>query len=240
MTRMSQFKLAGIPLHIIHKGDHRFMCFYTGEDYHSYLACLKAASQAEKIDIHAYVLMTDHVHLLVSPRCEHSVYRMMMQLGQRYTRYFNKKYYHHGDLWEDRFRSCIIDAENYLLTCQRYIELNPVRSGIVSKPSEYIWSSYLVNTHGLSPDFITPHAKYNALGADDAERRKVYRELFRQQLDPQLVDQINEHTNGGYCLGSDQFKLEIELMLGRRVIRGKQDRPAARLQIRSRHYESVV
>ena len=240
MSRTTQFKLAGIPLHIIHKGDHRFVCFYTGEDYHYYLNCLKEASREECTRIHAFVLMTDHVHLLVSPQCEQSVYRMMMYLGQGYTRYFNKKYYHHGDLWEDRFRSCIIDADNYLLTCQRYIESNPVRAGMVSRPSEYQWSSYLVNAHGLHTDFIRPHTKYSALGINQADRRKAYRELFRNQLDPRLVDEINEHTNGGYCLGSDQFKHKIESMLGRRVLRGNQERPAARLQLRSRHFENVV
>jgi putative transposase len=177
-------------------------------------------------------MMGNHVHLLVTSNGNDSVAEMMVLLGRRYTHYFNQKYYRKGQLWRERIRPCLIDAENYLLACQRYIELAPVRSGIVTHPAEYIWSSYSVNALGEHPEFLKPHPVYLALGSNKAQRTEAYRQMFHQDLEPGLIDTINEHANYGYCLGSEQFKLEIETILGRRRMPEGGERPTEKLRLR--------
>ena len=149
----------------------------------------------------------------------------MKALGQRYVQYFNRVYRRSGTLWEGRFRSCLTQAETYLLACMRYIELNPVRAGMVAHPGDYRWSSYRVNAQGNGSTLIRAHGVYLALGGDAASRQEVYRELFRHELEPGFVDEIRLATNGNVVLGDGRFGTQIAALLGRRVTRDKAGRP---------------
>ncbi|MGD2054992.1 MAG: transposase, partial [Gammaproteobacteria bacterium] len=207
--------------------------FYTDDDFNTYLYFLKSASKQELVAIHSYVLMSNHVHLLVTPECKGGVARMMSRLARDYTDYFNFKYYRSGDLFNPRMQSCLIDADNYLLSSQRYIELNPVHAGLVKHPLQYSWSSYGVNAHGDESELITAHGVYEALGVSKPDRYRSYRSLFKDQLTPTLVKEISEHLHGEYCLGSDSFKKRIEAMLGRQVVRGNPVGSEIKVQLRS-------
>lgn len=133
----------------------------------------------------------------------------------RYVQYVNRAYRRSGTLWQGRFRSCIAQEEEYILACQRYIELNPVRAGMVTHPRHYRWSSYRINAEGKASALLTPHAQYLALGSTDEARRESYRQLFRGELDPEVVQEIRDATNGNFALGGERFKREIEMVLGR-------------------------
>ena len=139
--------------------------------------------------------------------------------------YVNRTYRRTGTLWEGRFRSCLTQEESYLLACQRYIELNPVRAGMVPHPAEYRWSSYRANAQGEANALLTPHPSYLALGTDASARQLAYRELFRFELEPGLVDAIRQATNGNFALGDSRFGEQIAQALGRRVQPGKSGRP---------------
>lgn len=225
MPRRPRLKLAEIPLHIIQRGNNRSACFYAEEDYLFYLDHLGEACSKHGVDLHAYVLMTNHVHLLMTPKDGDGPSQVLKQLGQRYVQYINRTYRRSGTLWEGRFRSCLVGEEEYFFGCHRYIELNPVRAGMVTHPAEYRWSSYRRNAQGEASDLVHPHPLYLALGGDEATRCATYREFFRYQLDPGLVDQIRSATNGGYALGSERFQKEVAAMLGRRTWRGAAGRP---------------
>lgn len=228
MPRRPRIALAGVPLHLIQRGNNRQPCFFADDDYRVYLGWLNEYARQSDCCIHAYVLMTNHVHLLITPRTSHSAGDLMKRLGQRYVQYINRTYRRSGTLWEGRFRSCLIQEEDYLLGCYRYIELNPVRANIVGHPAEYRWSSYRANAQGESSTLLTPHPLYTALGGEDEARRTTYRELFRYQLDPGLVDEIRAATNGNYALGSPRFQAQIAAVLGRRVTPGQSGRPRKR------------
>ncbi|HRE18222.1 MAG TPA: transposase [Rhodocyclaceae bacterium] len=225
MPRRARLMLPGVPLHLIQRGNNRQACFFADEDYVFYLDWLKEYAGKTGCTIHAYVLMTNHVHLLVSAASAGGVGEMMKALGQRYVQYVNRTYRRSGTLWEGRFRSCLTQEEGYLLACQRYIELNPVRAGMVPHPGEYRWSSYLANGQGEESLLVQPHASYLALGASAAARQVAYRELFRYELEPGLIDEIRQATNGNYALGDACFAEQIARALGRRVQPGKPGRP---------------
>lgn len=225
MPRRPRVVLPHIPLHLIQRGNNRQVCFVADEDYLFYLDWLKEFSGKTGCRIHAYVLMTNHVHLLVSADRGESPGALMKALGQRYVQYFNRTYRRSGSLWEGRYRSCLTQAEEYLLTCQRYIELNPVRAGMVEHPADYRWSSYRANAQGEENALVTPHEMYLGLGTTEASRLTAYRELFRYELEPGLVDQIRQASNGNFALGSARFAEEIASALGRRVTPGKSGRP---------------
>lgn len=225
MPRRPRLTLHEIPTHLIQRGNNRHVCFVADEDYQIYLDELKNHADKTGCQIHAYVLMTNHVHLLVTAEENDSIGRMMKGLGQSYVQYFNKTYRRTGTLWEGRYRSSLTQAEDYLLYCHRYIELNPVRARMVEHPAEYPWSSYRANAQGETNPLLTPHQIYQQLGQDEATRQSRYRELFRYQLEPGLVDQIRKATNGNYVLGNSRFAEEIETALGRRVTPGKAGRP---------------
>ncbi|MDP1613218.1 MAG: transposase [Sulfuritalea sp.] len=225
MPRRPRLALPNVPLHIIQRGNNRQACFVADEDCRFYLDWLHDYAIRTGCLIHAYVLMTNHVHLLLtSPRAE-GVGALMKALGQRYVQYFNRTYRRSGTLWEGRFRSCPTQQEAYLLACQRYIELNPVRAGMVEHPAEYRWSSYRANAQGEPDALISPHPLYLALSPDAVERRATYRELFRQELEPGLVDSIRQATNGNYALGDARFGEQIAQALGQRAVPGKAGRP---------------
>lgn len=230
MPRRPRVTLPNVPLHVIQRGNNRQACFIADEDYRFYLDWLKEYAEKSGCLIHAYVLMTNHVHLLLSSTTRDGVGTLMKAQGQRYVQYVNRTYGRSGTLWEGRFRSCLTQEESYLLACQRYIELNPVRAGIVEHPAEYRWSSYRVNAQGEESGLVTPHPLYLSLGAEAVGRQAAYRELFRSELDPGVVDSIRQATNGNFALGDARFGEQIALALGRRVQPGKSGRPRKALQ----------
>lgn len=226
MPRRGRISIPGVPWHIIQRGNNRAPCFYHEDDYLIYLSTLKEQADKYGCQLHAYVLMTNHVHLLLTPESVDSASLMMKHLGQRYVQYINRTYKRTGTLWEGRFRSCIAQTERYVLTCYRYIELNPVRADMVERPEHYIWSSHRTNTGVEESDLLTPHEEYLRLGTTLQQRTENYCQLFIQQMKPEDLEKIRNSTNGNYVLGSRAFQREIEQMLGRRVSPGKSGRPA--------------
>jgi putative transposase len=233
MPRRPRLILPEIPLHIIQRGNNRAVCFHAEEDFLFYLDWLGRSAYDTGCAVHAYCLMSNHVHLLLSASTPDGPGALMKMLGQRYVQYVNRTYRRSGTLWEGRFRSCLLQEEGYLLECHRYIELNPVRAAMVEHPAHYRWSSYRTNAQGEASAFLKPHALYASLGITTEKRQAAYRELFRYHLDPGLVDQLRSATNGNYALGSERFLQEMAVALGRRVIRGKAGRPRAEAALKS-------
>jgi putative transposase len=209
--------LAGAPVHVIQRGNNRSACFVSDQDRAFYLFHLSRALERFGCALHAYCLMTNHVHLLLTPDEEESCGLLMKQVGQLHSQYFNKLYRRSGSLWEGRFRSCLVQCEVYLLTCYCYIELNPVRAGLVQHPGEYRWSSYSVNISGRPEGFITAHPEYLRLGLDRSGRASAYASLVRSQADCAAFDEIRAATNGGHPLGDTGFSALISAALGRQV-----------------------
>jgi len=225
MPRRARLVMAGIAWHVIQRGNNRSACFYAEEDCWFYLDTLKEPAAKHGCAVHAYVLMTNHVHLLLTPSRVESVALMMKHLGQRYMQYVNRTYRRSGTLWEGRFKSCIAQDEHYVLACYRYIELNPLRAEMVKHPGEYRWSSYRANAYGEINELLVEHEQFTRLGCDEVERRENYRSLFAPQMDTELVNQITMATCGNYVLGDSRFAEEIERALGRRVLKGAAGRP---------------
>lgn len=230
MPRRARIALAGVPLHVIQRGNNRQACFFSDDDYRFYLDQLSQCAQHVDCAIHAYVLMTNHVHLLLTPREADAAGRLMKLLGQRYVQHVNRLHRRSGTLWEGRFRSSIVQDEAYLLGCSRYIELNPVRAGMVAHPAEHRWSSYRANAMGEADGLIEAHPIYTALGRRAQERQEAYRELFRHELEPGLADDIRRATNGNFALGNERFQAEVTAALGRRAIPGSSGRPRKRIE----------
>lgn len=218
MARMPRYVIPGQPQHVIQRGNNRQPIFGAIADYRYYLEKLKDASEKHECDIHAYVLMTNHVHLLLSPQQENSISKMMQTVGRYYVQHFNHCYYRTGTLWEGRYKATLIDTEQYFLTCMRYIELNPVRAtGMVDHPSEYPWSSYHYNALGDSNSLITQHEQYSRLAGSSEKRQSVYRELFRYHITDMTLEAIREATNKAWVLGDERFKKQMERLLKRSV-----------------------
>lgn len=197
MARKPRFGLPGVPQHVIQRGNNREPCFYAEDDYRRYLGDLKEALGHNDCRLHAYVLMTNHVHLLATPMAEHGVSHLMQDVGRKYVRYINDTYRRSGTLWEGRYKSSLIDSEAYLLTCMRYIELNPLRANMVTHPGEYRFSSYAGNAQGEDSPLLTPHPIYRRLGTDLAACQHAYRELFRAHLEHAAVHAIRAALNHG-------------------------------------------
>jgi len=227
MPRRARIAVAGIPWHIVQRGNNRSACFYTESDYLVYLDQLKQQAQKYECAIHAYCLMTNHVHLLLTPAHSEGPSMMMKQLGQRYVQYVNRTYGRSGTLWEGRFKSCLAQSDGYLLVCSRYIELNPVRAGMVDLPGQYRWSSFSHNGDGKTDAVISPHPHYLALGATPAARSRAYRQWICVHDDKETNRQIRRATQGNYVLGDTRFSASIERILGRRVLPGKSGRPSS-------------
>jgi putative transposase len=225
MARKPRFNLTGIPQHVIQRGNNREPCFFAENDYCRYLDYLEEAARNNHCSIHAYVLMTNHVHLLVTPSNAYGVSHMMQDLGRKYVRYINHIYKRTGTLWEGRFKSCLVDSEGYLLTCMRYIELNPVRASMVSHPGDYRWSSYAFNAMGKPSSLICKHVLYRQLGSDGSQQQIAYRELFRNHLDKDDIGGIRESLNQELVLGRNDFKEKINRLTNRQVKPAKMGRP---------------
>jgi putative transposase len=222
MPRQPRLVIPGVSLHVIQRGNNKSACFLEDRDYLCYLAHLREISARHGVSIHAYCLMTNHVHLFLTPADRESCISLMRDLGQRYVQYFNRQHNRTGTLWEGRFRSCVVESAQYVLACHRYIELNPVRAGMVDKLLPYPWSSHAANV-GLHLDsFLTPHPDLVALG----ERWKDgYARLFESELDQAMVAAIRDATHAGLPLGSASLKAEV-LASGKRIAHGKPGRPS--------------
>ena len=225
MPRRARLAIAGIPWHIIQRGNNRSACFFAEEDYLFYLEQLQQQSDKFGCAIHAYCLMTNHVHILLTPETIDSASLMMKNLGQRFVQYINRTYRRSGTLWEGRFKSCLTQSENYALTCYCYIELNPVRANMVSHPEAYPWSSFHINGIGLGSTLITHHSSYLALGETNYERLKTYTKLFDFPIEESALKQLRDATNGNYAFGNDRFQTEIEHALQRRATPAHAGRP---------------
>lgn len=217
MARLPRFDIPGYAQHVIQRGINRSRVFFRQEDYLYYLSCLRDVASRYAIDTHAYALLPNHIHLLVTPRHKRALSRAMQVLGRKYVCHVNQRHARTGTLWEGRFRSTVVDGGEYLLTCQRYIELNPVRMGLVRLPANYPYSSFRYHVVGEPNELITPHPVYLAL-ADSRERRcAAYRTLFEQPLDMEIVKELRRGTNQGWAVGRAVFKKEVEVAARRRA-----------------------
>jgi putative transposase len=217
MARLPRFVIPNQPQHVIVRGNNRTEIFCTDADYQFYLEKLQQACDKHHCQLHAYVLMTNHVHLLITPLEEDGIGKVMQMLGRYYVQYYNYTYKRTGTLWEGRYKATLIDSESYLLTCMRYIELNPIRAGMVSHPSYYPWSSYHCNALGQPNKMVTPHIEYLRLDKTDEARRSAYRQLFKHRIAEDCLEEIREATNKAWVLGNDRFKRRIQKQLERRV-----------------------
>ena len=225
MPRRPRLELPGVPQHIVQRGNNREPCFFTERNYRLYLDRLAETSTRHECAIYAYVLMTNHVHLLVAPRAAGSVSRMMQDLGRSYVRIVNDKLGRTGTLWEGRFKSSLVDSDTYLLVCHRYIELNPVRAGMVTHAALYPWSSHRHYARGVLDGLITEHKLYRELGASSEERQRAFRSLIDDEMKESDVADIRSAANRGWALGSEQFKDRLEATLHRPVRPPKRGRP---------------
>jgi putative transposase len=207
-------QLDRVPLHIVQRGHNREPCFRAEDDYGRYLNWLQEALAAHECALHAYALMTNHVHLLLTPERAEAVPRLIISLGRHYVQYVNRRYRRTGTLWDSRYKSSLVQTERYLLACYRYIELNPVRAAIVDEPAHYRWTSYRANALGQPDARVTPHPLYRALGNDDRERQAAYRALFRTQLDRAAADAIRLALTQNQPLGNERFTEKIAQMTG--------------------------
>jgi len=225
MPRQQRYRLPGVPQHVIQRGNNRQVTFFDESDYVRYLEDLQEATERWDCDIHAYVLMTNHVHLLMTPNQEESIAKVMQSVGRKYVRYINGVYRRSGTLWEGRYKSSVIQCDRYLLTCYRYIELNPLRAGMVENPGNYRWSSYRCNAHGRPDRLVTMHSEYLKLGADDGQRQHAYRELFKHKIDDEQLHQIRDSLQQCRVLGNDRFRNEIETALAIKATPMRRGRP---------------
>lgn len=225
MARLPRLVVPHQPHHIIQSGNDRQAIFRDADDHAAFLRWLRDAAKQFKVAIHAYVLMPNHLHLLASPSDATGLARMMQWVGRHYVPYFNAKYQRTGTLWQGRYRATVIDADKYLMACSRYIESNPVRTGLAATPAEYPWSSFAHHA-GTRPDpLITDHAAYWALGNTPFAREAAYQELMAQPPQPDEVALLTDAALKGWVLGSDQFKAALAKQANRRVSPAKRGRP---------------
>ena len=220
MARRNRACPEGVPQHLIQRGNNRQPCFGGTADFAAYAHWLREAAERFDVAVHAWVLMTNHVHLLATPATGDGISRMMQHLGRHYVRYFNHVHGRTGTLWEGRFKACLVQDTAYLLHCYRYIECNPVRAGMVSDPADYRWSSYRVNALGIESSLCTPHEIYCSLGQGDG-RLAAYRALFAPHVDGEPIAEIREATRRGHALGDERFIREMEARTGTRLRTGK-------------------
>lgn len=225
MPRQRRYFIPGIPQHVITRGVDRQAVFFQEKDYELYLEALQDAATKNGCRIHAYVLMTNHVHLLVTPEGERALPLMMQAMGRTYVQRLNVRYARTGTLWEGRYKASLVQDSNYFLLCQRYIELNPVRACMVVAPGEYPYSSYGFHGAGVHDPVITPHGCYLDLGVSPAARQQTYRKLFHDLIDEESLSRIRRNTNACGVIGNRHFKKQIETMLGRAVPTGRRGRP---------------
>ena len=217
MARMGRYFVKDQALHVIQRGNNRGAIFFSDDDRRQYLDWLAEAAGEYGLAVHAYVLMPNHMHLLVTPADADSLPRTMQSLGRRYVRYINRKRRRTGTLWEGRYRAAPIDSDEYFFSCCRYIELNPVRAGLADRPGRYRWSSYRAHAEGADDPLASGHPVFRRLGRSLAERQENYRSLFREALSEEFVEAIRAATNGGWALGGERFRREVARRAKRRA-----------------------
>lgn len=218
MARLPRYVLPGQPQHIIQRGNNRQVIFASDADFQFFRDAMVAAAEQHGLAIHAYVWMSNHIHLLATPEHEQSISKVFQSVGRKYVQYFNYTYKRTGTLWEGRYRATVVDSETYLMTLMRYIELNPVRAGMVAHPRDYVWSSYARNAYderGANADWIKPHEQYLRLARATEERLSAYRSLFRAAIARNELALIRDCTHKGWALGSEKFKAAIEKVADR-------------------------
>jgi putative transposase len=217
LARLPRYTAPEMLQHVIQRGNNRSVLFVAESDYKFFGDCFAAACERHGCRVHAYVFMTNHVHLLVTPTGPSGIAKVMQSVGRRYVQRFNSMHQRTGTLWEGRYKATLVDTEQYLWACYRYIELNPVRAGLVEDPRAYRWSSYRANAFGASDPLVTPRAQYDALDRDAHARQSSYRALFGEALSDSTLGAIRGATNGGWALGSKRFRDETALLLARRT-----------------------
>lgn len=225
MPRQPRIDLPYVAQHVVQRGNDRRPCFFEPIDHVRYLDDLQDLARRAGCAVHAYVLMTNHVHLLLTPSQTGQVGSLMQALGRRYVRYINDRYHRTGTLWEGRFKACPVDTDSYLLRCHRYIELNPVRAAMVSEPADYRWSSYAANARGECDSLLTTHPVYLALGPDATTRQQTYRDMVAEATSAEELDLIRLRLQRQHALGNDRFRAMIEAQLNRRAGPAKIGRP---------------
>jgi len=209
MPRKARFCPAGYPVHIIQRGNNRQAIFTNDADLAAYAHWLAEGAERFGASIHGWVFMTNHVHLLTTPSHDSSLSRLMQFLGRLYVRRFNYTYARTGTLFEGRFKACIVQQNDYLLTCLQYIELNPVRAGMVADPGDYRWSSYRTHAFGVDPGLWSPHDLYLSLGRDGKQRQGAWRALINETLDIEALAKIRHCANTGLALGTGRFREQV-------------------------------
>lgn len=210
MSRHPRLVIPGVALHVRQRGNDRQNCFRHDNDRLVYLSMLRDLSRLRRCAVHAYCLMTNHVHLLLTPADEVGCALMMRDLGRCYAAYFNRRYEKSGALWERPFRSCLVDSADYVIACYRYIERNPVRAQMVAQPGDYPWSSYASNACLRSDSIVEPHAEYLALGHDEVSRPRAYRDLLGEKEVADSLKALREATDAGFPLVGVRLKSELE------------------------------
>lgn len=228
MPRQPRYFIPHLPQHVIQRGVDRQAVFFRARDYELYLETLRAAAEQYTCAIHAYVLMTNHTHLLLTPDTERSLPQLMQAMGRGYVQTLNRQHGRTGTLWEGRYKASLIQDDLYLLTCYRYIEMNPVRAGIVQSPGHYQYSSYQHNANGKPDTLLTAHPVYRSLAKTHEGRQAAYRSLFADDIAPEMLESVRYTVNACQILGSSRFKDRIGAMLGRSVRPGKPGRPPKR------------
>jgi len=230
MARLPRFVLPGYPQHVIQRGNNRQQILVEEADYWFLWEKLLSAAEKFHCDIHAYTLMPNHFHLLLTPWQNDGIGKLMQYIGRYYVHHFNRSHDRTGTLWEGRYRATLLDPKAYLIPSSRYLELNAVRAGLVDDPGDYGWSSYACNALGSEDKLVTPHAEYRRLGRSLKARQSAYRQGFEQPLDKNLLTRIRTATNKAWVLGDEAFTQGIEDKLNRRATprpRGGDRRSAA-------------
>ncbi|MRD47152.1 transposase [Caenimonas koreensis DSM 17982] len=228
MARLPRLTVPGYPHHIIQRGNNRQPIFAADADYEAFLAMLDEHSRAQGVALHAYVLMTNHFHLLATPDSAEAIPQMMQAVGRRYVRYFNQRQARTGTLWEGRYKSTLIQAERYLLACMVYIDLNPVRAGMVAAPVDYPWSSHR-HYAGLRTDkLVTPHPLFWELGNTPFARDAAYVELVNAGIDSGAQRALTDSALRGWALGEPGYVAALQKKTDRRVSPGAPGRPRAK------------
>jgi putative transposase len=202
MPRTARVVIPEMSLHVVQRGHDQQDCFFNEGDYVAYLDYLREFAARFQCPVHAYCLMTNHVHLFMTPHAANACSQVMKFTGQYYVNRINRRLERSGTLWEGRFYSGLVPSERYALTCYRYIELNPVEARMVRHPADYPWSSYAANASPADAGFLTRHPAYETLGIDQVTRAAAYAALFDLPLEPKLVDDIRKATRGGYVAGA--------------------------------------
>ena len=225
MARLPRLTVTGYPHHVILRGNDRQDIFRNAADYQRMLDLFEQHSREQGVDMHAYVLMTNHLHLLLTPQQEQGLPKMMQAVGRSYVQIFNKVHGRTGTLWEGRYRSTLIQTERYLLACMAYIDLNPVRANMVAQPEDYVWSSYGHYAGRRHDRLITPHALYWGLGNTPFAREAAYAEMVHAGIQADQQRALTDATLSGWALGDAKFIAGLKAETSRRLIKGQAGRP---------------